>query len=38
MPPDEQVSVNVCPTVAFSDAAFASQVVGVPSLVEDGGD
>src|SRR6185503_1874167 len=37
VPPGEHASVNVCPTVPFSDVAFACQVVGVPLPAEDGG-
>src|SRR5260370_42544222 len=37
VPPGEHASVKVCPSVPFSDEAFASQVVGVPSPAEDGG-
>src|SRR6266852_3122082 len=35
-PPGEHAVVNVCPSLPFSDVAFASQVVGVPSPAEDG--
>ena len=37
VPPGEHASVNVSPSLAFSDAAFASQDVGVPLPPEDGG-
>ena len=37
VPPGEHASVNVSPSLAFSDVAFASQVVGVPLPAEDGG-
>src|SRR5712691_1704087 len=37
VPPGEHASVNVSPSLPFSDVAFASQVVGFPSPAEDGG-
>src|SRR5882762_4319206 len=38
VPPGEHASVNVSPSLPFSDVAFASQVVGVPLPEEDGKD
>ncbi len=38
VPPGEQTSVNISPSLPFSDVAFTSQVVGVPAPAEDGGD
>ena len=35
--PGEHFSVIVSPSLAFSDVALASQVVGVPAAAEDGG-
>jgi hypothetical protein len=37
VPPGEQARVSVCPSLPFSDVAFASQVVGVPTPAEEGG-
>src|SRR5712692_7194038 len=37
VPPGEHATVNVCPSLPFSDKAFASQVVGVPLPAEDAG-
>ena len=37
-PPGEHARLNVCPSAPFSDVALACQVVGVPSLVENGED
>src|SRR5439155_11041166 len=37
VPPGEHASVNVSPSLTFSDVAFAAQVVGVPAPPEDGG-
>ena len=36
-PPGEHASVNVSPTLAFSDEPFASHDVGVPLPAEDDG-
>jgi len=36
-PPGEHASVSVSPSLPFSEVALASQVVGVPAAVEDGG-
>src|SRR6266436_2357251 len=36
-PPGAHTSVNVSPSLPFSDAALVSQVVGVPAPAEDGG-
>src|SRR5258706_13350514 len=36
-PPGAHTSVNVSPSLPFSNAALASQVVGVPEPAEDGG-
>ena len=37
VPSGEHASLNVSPSLAFSDEAFASQDVGVPLAAEDGG-